>query len=173
MFRARHALAAVLAVVVAGSVACSSTPPAPAPDAAGADSSFMVTLERTGCGFRCPVYSVTVSADGVVHYRGRTNVAVAGERVGRVEVDAVRRLRELAGAELWELDDAYQPGRSGCRRWRTDAETTTLTLVLDGRRKTIRAYGGCEALPQAVPRFAALVDETAGTARWVGQGSRL
>ena len=68
----------------------------------------MIRLERTSCYGPCPVYTVTVDAQGVVTYDGEKFVRVIGRRTARISRSAMARL--LASAErirFFELQDSY------------------------------------------------------------------
>ena len=55
---------------------------------------FELSLTRDECYGECPSYTVTVNGDGHVTYRGRTYVAVTGERTDQVDNETVRTLVE-------------------------------------------------------------------------------
>src|SRR3989304_2248176 len=55
-------------------------------------SPVVASLERTGCNGTCPVYRVSVHADGTVDYLGRAHVKIVGARSGHITADQVTRL---------------------------------------------------------------------------------
>lgn len=121
-----------------------------------------ITLTRSVCFGFCPDYTVTITGAGDVTYNGRSFVAVTGEQHGHVSRDEV--------ASLLTRFDAigFQSLRDEYRAEVTDLPTYTLTLVRNGRSKTVLDYGGGMAgMPDAVRALQDEVDRVAGTGRWV------
>lgn len=149
-----------LVTILAG--ACLALP-APASAQSGRDS---VSLTRSGCEARCPVYSVSVSRDGPVRYEGRHYVRKAG-------VIASRIAAARAGALLAELPAAAPAsvafGAPECGSGRADGARIEITFTpaagapggwratLDGR------CGGPQA--DALRTLARRIDEASGAAR--------
>jgi len=163
--------AGLLALAVA---ACSPGAPAPGaspasePAAAAADDPA-VTLERTPCFGTCPVYRVTISGAGVVHFTGTRHTARTGEATDRIPVERVDSLlAELRDSGYFEFADAYEPGLDTCGPTATDLPSATSAVVMGGKRKEIRHYYGCSAAPQELVRLERRIDEVAGSARWTG-----
>jgi hypothetical protein len=123
---------------------------------------FSVTLERGPCFGACPDYSVTVSADGAVIFEGRRFVGTIGSAQAQIDVREAARLRRMfEDAGVFELRDEYVARL-------TDLPTYELRIVIDGRRKSIRDYGGLMIdMPPVVEELENQVDRVAGTARWV------
>src|SRR5689334_25254204 len=64
-----------------------------------------ISLERTACLGRCPVYKVAIRDDGRVEWRGAAHVAAPGARTRRIERAALDELdRELAAARFFDRD---------------------------------------------------------------------
>lgn len=121
-----------------------------------------ITLQRTVCFGFCPAYTVTISDDGTVVYRGERFVNVTGEQrvqISRDDVQVLLRRFDQAGFE--QLRDSY-------RAPVTDLPTYTITLERNGRRKSVADYGGLSAgMPQAVRDLQNEIDRVANTGRWV------
>ena len=45
----------------------------------------MITLQRTACFGACPVYTVSIYADGTVAYNGERFVEVEGTQTGSID----------------------------------------------------------------------------------------
>ncbi|MFZ5441301.1 MAG: DUF6438 domain-containing protein [Myxococcota bacterium] len=136
-------------------------PPAPPPP-------DELTLERTACAGSCPVYVLTVQADGHVHFVGVKDVALVGVREWRIEPAFARHLfGELERAGFFELAPRYP----------TEVEEfpgLVLTVRRDGRSHRVQLGGeGTAALArdvraeQLLKRLATTVDKLTGCGRFV------
>ena len=165
-------------VVVAGLTACSPRPPAaghaPTPYAepgAVAGEPPVVTLERTPCFGTCPVYQVAIFRSGAVRFVGKHHVTRQGEamaEISRARVDSL--VRELEAGGYFGFADAYVMDSPACGRYATDSPTVITSATAAGRTKTIRHDYGCDAAPQELGRLERVIDEAAGTSRWIGPG---
>jgi hypothetical protein len=127
----------------------------------------MIRLQRTPCLGTCPVYVVTIEADGTVTYEGEQFVRVVGRRQSHIEPAAVTAL--LARAERIRFDemrDAYRviDNGDGSVTTVTDLPTTIVTVRVHGRTKRVEDY---VAAPDALGEFERAIDETAGSQRWI------
>ena len=92
-----------------------------------------VTLERTACFGSCPIYKVTLRADGTISYNGKRFVELKGAYEGKVY--GFDRLAELILARgYFNLKDNYTINA-------TDLPSTITSVVRGGKRKTITNYG--------------------------------
>lgn len=143
------------------------------PPAAAVSSESRVTMERGPCYGTCPVYSVAIAADGTVTFDGERHVASTGTMTHRIEsAAAAALLQSLAADGFYELADTYVYKAAACGMYHTDAPTVTLTLVLDGRTKTVQHDQGCRDAPESLNRMQARIDSVAGVSRWIGSGGR-
>src|SRR5579862_9270632 len=55
-------------------------------------SDTKIVLERTACFGSCPIYKLTISADGTVEFEGKDFVQVKGNAKGKISTDAVHQL---------------------------------------------------------------------------------
>lgn len=163
-------------LLLAALAGCTPRPPAPAdapapstePVTASAEAPA-VTLERMPCFGTCPVYQVSISGSGLVRFVGKQHTAQEGEAVARIPAARVDSLlRELDRGGYFELADSYVMGSPACGQYATDSPTVITSVASDGQRKTIRHDYGCSAAPRELSRLERLVDDVAGTARWVG-----
>jgi hypothetical protein len=169
-------------LILAGSLAgCAPRPPAPVPVSAGqsasaatdsaATDSAVLTLERTPCFGACPVYRVTVSADGTVHFQGKSFVSHPGSALAQIPKARMDSLiAELDAGGYFRFDERYVPGSPACGNAATDLPTVTTSVTLGGRTKRIEHYRGCSAAPLSLSRLEDRIDEVLNTGRWVGQG---
>ncbi|HUF36750.1 MAG TPA: DUF6438 domain-containing protein [Gemmatimonadales bacterium] len=166
---------AALGLVVA--LACSPAPasrragaPAPAGTAAQPADTTVVALERTPCFGACPVYSLTISAGGVVRFVGTRHTAHLGDASARIPPAQVESLlAELREGGYFGFADAYVLDAPACGLYSTDSPTVITAVSDAGERKEIRHDYGCAGAPGALARLEQRIDEVAGSARWTGR----
>jgi hypothetical protein len=124
----------------------------------------VVSLARTACFGRCPVYSVAVSSDGAVQYFGERNVDAAGYASWTIDPVAAKRLVcQLQRHGFFALPREY-------RRCRTDAPSQIVRASAFGQVHVVSrssANEGCRGIPVAPAWLVAMedrIDEVAGTA---------
>jgi hypothetical protein len=132
----------------------------------------VITLERTHCGGECPVYKLTISADGAVIFEGKRFVKQVGSARGRISQDKLRELISgFEAANYFSLADSYTPaaGAKFCPQVATDLPSVITSIKINGKTKKVEHYHGCEGLDE-LPKLTALenkIDEAANTRRWV------
>lgn len=130
-----------------------------------------LSMERTPCYGECPVYTVTVTADGVVNFVGIEYVSEQGEQRSQVSPEAVAKLQAgLKRLNFFNLR-SREKGRRGCLKYRTDHTSIILHAVTSSDDKTIKLYTGCPVTKQstALIDFARMIDELAGTSQWISE----
>ncbi len=132
----------------------------PAP-AVRPDSKVDITLSRSMCYGRCPVYRVSVSTRGIV-FDGEAFVAAKGRQTDTVDPGAVRALaKKFVAADFYSMRDEYRAGV-------TDNSTYTLSIAIDGRKKQVVDYvGQWIGMPAAIVELEDDVDALAHTERWI------
>jgi hypothetical protein len=162
-----HAPLSLLVAWAAAAAACAPRQPATADAASPAP---VVTLERTPCFGTCPVYSVAISASGIVSFEGTTHVTKQGGAMAEIPAARVDSLlRELEAAGYFDFADAYVMDSPACGQYATDSPTVITSVTAGGRSKTIRHDYGCFAAPAELARLERRIDEVAGTGRWTGR----
>jgi hypothetical protein len=144
-------------------------------DAREAGSLFSITLERTPCFGRCPVYRVTLDARGEIAWHGRDFIDAPGAFTVPGDARKARELIELVLAScFFEMQDEYASVL-------TDAAWANTTVTIGNTTKTVRHHLG-DTLPGATPppgtcgapatltKIETAIDQVANTARWVGRG---
>lgn len=121
-----------------------------------------IRLERGACFEDCPVYSVELSGDGHVVYRGVDFVDVVGEHRYQVPRDAVAGLlQKLRSGDLWSMRPRYVGQARG-------VPSIMLTIALGHDEHRIEDAGGAiVGMPVAVTDFEEAVDRVAHTDMWV------
>ena len=105
-----------------------------------------ISMSRTACYGRCPVYTVTISADGAVAWNGKRFVAVTGKRTRKISKKAVLGLLHRFGeVDFMNIDEARM--KASCKMRATDNPTVGLTVTVAGRSNEISDYHGCMGHP--------------------------
>jgi Domain of unknown function (DUF6438) len=129
------------------------------------DSKVDITLSRSMCYGRCPVYKVSVSTRGIV-FDGEAFVVAEGRHTDTVDPNAVRALaRKFIDADFYSMRDEYRASV-------TDNSTYVLSIAIDGHKKQVIDYvGSWEGMPQVISELEDEVDALAHTDRWI-KGSK-
>ncbi|MBP1730263.1 MAG: hypothetical protein H6Q55_692 [Deltaproteobacteria bacterium] len=148
---------AVLCSAILASCASTSTQVSTTP------SLLMISLERTPCFGRCPVYKVSVYGDGTVRYDGKEYVKVKGSQTRVISPQQVQRLlAELQQASYFSFKDDYDTITF------TDAPLAITAVTVDGRSKRVRHYLGDATAPKELTILEERIDEVSGSQEWVG-----
>ena len=148
-FRASSTVIALASIVAAGCASTRASGPA-VDDALAGRPEALIQLRSDGCDSgRCPVYGVSIFADGSVVYRGGANVAFIGQRRSKIPEANVATL--VSGIEKMDFIDT--PDHCcDC----PDAPDTpkAAKLVIDyrpgGVEKEILVDDRCAAVPDVV-----------------------
>lgn len=133
------------------------------PTAAQAEKA-KITLERTACFGRCPVYSVTLYEDGRVVYDGKNDVEVTGRQEINIGAEAFAELMQvIEDAGYFEWDDEY------LRMTVTDHPYVMTSVTRGGETKAIQHYTGDGSAPLELSFVENWIDWAAGTQAWTGK----
>jgi hypothetical protein len=170
-----------LLLLLAGCWTGAAPEPTP-PPASELPSAFEITLQRTPCLGRCPVYTVTIDGDGRVKWKGEQNVVVTGKRRATIPQRRIREIEaKLDEVKFFTLDENGEPPDPGPQCVRTATSTScslsrTITICSDTTRaiitvrrrdKTHRvANDHCD--PSPLDALEALIDDIAHTNVWIG-----
>jgi hypothetical protein len=112
-----------------------------------------ISIERTVCFGSCPIYSLTLHADGSVDYYGEAFVDHLGKRHGRIEPAYFDQLARLAEDIGWfGFANSYS-----CSV--TDNPVVYTSLVRKGVRKTIFHYAPRMTGPPRLGLFEDTIDD--------------
>lgn len=130
----------------------------------------VITLRRTECFGTCPVYKLTIFADGKVLYEGIRHVkkkGKAGSRISRAKLDGL--IEEFDNVYYFNLRDAYTPGTDACRQSVTDMPSAVTSLTRNGKSKTINHYHGCRGADvlELLTKLEDKIDETVNVNQWL------
>ncbi|HET7011326.1 MAG TPA: DUF6438 domain-containing protein [Anaerolineales bacterium] len=144
--------------------ACSLLPGTPIPGPMPAD--FEISVERGPCFGTCPVYTMTVRADGTADYEGIRFVAAEGTRSATLDQAQVERVYDaVVLTDFFALQDRYEAQA-------TDLPSMSITVNMNGQTKTIYHYGlACntefDPAPSALCDLETALDEIPLEQGWV------
>ena len=94
-----------------------------------------ITLERTACYGTCPIYTISISGDGSVTYRGEQFVKTIGVQKYNISSGDVEDLVALIYQKsFFSLRDRYEIGA-------TDMPTVIITVRVGDQIKSVENYG--------------------------------
>jgi hypothetical protein len=143
-----------------------------------------ITLERTRCFGWCPAYAVTITADGTMKFTPEGAFAIRGDGpmpslpiTGRVTADRLNDLlAEFRQIKFFSLQRRYgsaEKSNTGpsCPEYSTDSSSADVTIVINGKRKTVSHYLGCGGA-SILDRLVVLedkIDDLANTQQWTSR----
>lgn len=129
----------LLAICLALLAGCYPPTATVAPQNATIPADFQVAIELEPCFGACPVYTMTVSADGAVVFDGINFVLAEGEQTATIPPQQVEELvTAIEAADFFNLKDIYTVPV-------TDLPATTTTVTMNGQTKSVYHYGiGCD-----------------------------
>jgi hypothetical protein len=130
-----------------------------------------VTMHRSGCYGTCPIYKVTVSANGSVEFDGERHVLVFGKSKGSISrVDYGYLLQSIDRLQFSNWNEQYRFEKNGCKSVWTDNPTVDIVVRAGDRKKHVSYYYGCRgfALAPKIDLLSKIIDDVAGTVQWVG-----
>ena len=161
-------------LLICGSLSAFSQPEIP--------KDLSITLRRTMCFGWCPAYTLTIAADGGVKFTPEGAFSVRGDGpmpmlplTSRLAADQISDLlAEFQKIKFFSLQKHYRPtGKNNigpsCPEYSTDSPSAVITIVKDGKRKTVNHYLGCVGSKE-LDQLLALehrVDDTAHAKEWI------
>lgn len=129
-------------------------------------SDTKILLERTICFGTCPVYKLTIYADGKVEFSGEKFVNAIGQHVKTISQEKVASiLAEADNINFFELNGEYD-----CYEV-TDHPTAEITITKESKTKKIVHYHGCRSTNEkeltALTKLEDKIDELAEIADWL------
>jgi hypothetical protein len=160
-FKFVHAFALVVWAIAAGSAKAQVT----------TNRFDWISLERTPCFGKCPVYSIRIGSDGTVLYDGMMHVTEMGDRVATVTAEELAFLNAaVRTAKFQAFNSTYASRRDGCKDVGTDAPGLKITIRQNSSEKSVFYSAGCVGGPAEVTQviwLANTIDRVARTERWV------
>lgn len=136
-------------------------------------SDTTISLERTACFGPCPIYTVTIVADGTVTYNGEKYVRESGVIVSSISEENIRKLiREFEKINYFEYEDDYgYDSVELCQQIATDNPSAITTFTIRERSKRINHYYGCRGFPgeEELTSLENMIDEIVNAAQWIDE----
>ena len=128
----------------------------PFKDVAEGDSLF-ASIKKGACFGRCPIYELWIYNSGFIKLKGQKFMEPEGEHTGWIDNVRMQEFVDIA-AEIGyaKFEDSYD-GQV------TDKPTVTTSIVLDGKRKTVRRRHN---YPSEIRTFEALFDSLLKGVEW-------
>ena len=157
----------------ANSVVNSPAPATPAAEAPAAaqpvPAGTTITLERTACFGGCPVYALTIAADGTVTYEGKQNVQRVGRAMARISPEQVSGLvADFERAGYFALPNRYVYGAPSCPLYAADSPSAITSIKLGQRTKRIEHDYGCHGAPAKLRELERRIDHVVQSGQWTG-----
>jgi Domain of unknown function (DUF6438) len=146
--------------------------PAPAGPTAASQavpSDTLIILERLECDLTCPVYKLTISADGKVIFEGRRFVKRTGIIKSSISQEQLKELiSEFERVNYFSLKDKYAPGNN-CPEAATDYPSAITSIRSNRKSKSIEHYYGCRGNDtlQELTNLEGKIDEIINTQQWI------
>lgn len=122
------------------------------------DDSLFVTIERTPCFGKCPVYKIYIYNGGYVVYDGKQNVDKIGRFSTQLSTDELKLIEQRAKEiKYLELNDKYDGPV-------TDLPSVHTSVAMDGYRKSITARYN---VPSELKEFQKFIDNLFIEKYWV------
>ncbi len=122
-----------------------------------------VTLTRAACNGTCPIYTVTINAEGKVTFVGQEFTDTKGTATDAIDSTKLTELAtEIRKADFFSLNASYFA-------FIADVPTYTLTVQMGGQNKQVTSNA---LRPRRLVILMDRVDQIANTAQWIGNGGR-
>ncbi len=120
----------------------------------------LISIERTGCFGKCPVYRAVIMSDGTASYEGTRDVEKKGKHTAKINCKSFNALIKQAGEiKFLEFADKYPTDA------RLIADLPALNISFnDG--KTTKKVLGKQAAPPAYYEFGKAIDAALNEAKW-------
>jgi hypothetical protein len=130
-----------------------------------------ITLERTWCYGSCPIYKLTITADGAVVFKGERFVKQEGAtKKSSISREGLKQLMaEFDRVKFFSLGDDYMYGSRVCAENWSDSPSAFTSIMIDGKSKTVHHYHGCRGpkVPKELTELENKIDEIVNTAQWL------
>ena len=128
-----------------------------------------ISLERTVCFGTCPVYKVTIHADGAVEFHGERFVALIGDFESSVNADQFEKLEAaVEQINFVDLEDEYRfhIGPDNSRATVSDLPSRIVTVNWENMTKSVLNYFGG---PDELEVLESLIDEVTTVSQWTDE----
>ncbi|MEK6287530.1 MAG: DUF6438 domain-containing protein [Acidobacteriota bacterium] len=136
----------------------------------GVPRDTLITLERTGCYGMCPIYKLTISADGSVLFEGNRFVKKVGTAKSAISQEQIRELIvAFEKINYFDLKDRYERPEDDCKQWVTDHPSALTSITLNGTSKSVIHYYGCRGVEvlAKLEKLEQAIDDAVNSAQWI------
>ncbi len=125
----------------------------------------LVVLQMGACERQCPVYKLTIFADGSAVYDGRHYVKQKGLLRAKVSLDQLGRIvGDARKLKFFETKTEL----AKCEGAKSDGVTALLTISTAGRSRTLVHFRGCPGEEsQRWKQFEDLIVTAIGAGKWI------
>ncbi|MBL8077298.1 MAG: hypothetical protein JNM55_04990 [Anaerolineales bacterium] len=131
------------------------------------NADLLIVMERSGCFGTCPIYNLTIHADGNVEYEGVDFVTIKGKQDASINSEQIKELvKSINDADFFSLEDKYYAQV-------TDMPSITLSITLNGRSKSVWHYGPLDCFsfgenaPQKLCDLENKIDKVVNSEQWI------
>jgi hypothetical protein len=123
----------------------------------------IASLERTACYGYCPIYKVSIHADGRVAYHGERFVKRKGDATGQLTAAQLASVRAaFVRIDYFKLAASYDHPQI------TDAPGAITSFTDGGHTKTVPHNQGDGTAPAELGKLEDQIDQIVGVAQWIG-----
>ncbi len=120
----------------------------------------MITLQKTSCYGKCPVYIIEIYENGIIKLNGIKNLDKIGfytKSITQQEVESLRK--EFLNANFFDFMDEYTSKK-------TDLPTTYISFEHEGKFKKIKDYSDA---PEELRKLERLIENIVNSEGWKKQ----
>lgn len=122
------------------------------------EDSTLISLEKTACFGKCPVFKITIYKNGLAIYDGQINVEKKGRFEKKIPNEEIKQLiKSFEESHFFDFKDKYTADM-------TDLPSTYLTFNNKGKSKKIIDYYDA---PDKLKELEAMVENIANKDGWV------
>jgi hypothetical protein len=120
--------------------------------------SSVITMEKTACYGKCPVYTITISGTGKAEYEGKKNVKKLGKYQKQLSADeAMKLFKAFDASNFSDFQSEYDTGI-------TDVPSTFISFYHRGFKKNIKDR---MAAPEELKNLERMVEAVAESEGWI------
>jgi len=136
---------------------------------------LVIIIERGICFGTCPVYKLTITANGSVEFEGRHYVKKKGIVRATITREQLKHLiAEFEKAKFFTLQDRYVDKEDGCNDYVADTPSAKTSITIAGKTKSIDHQHGCKG-PLNIDQLTALedkIDEVVNSSQWFDENNQ-
>ena len=119
--------------------------------------SSVITMEKTACHGKCPVYTITIYGTGKAEYEGKNNVKKPGKYEKQLSRDETMKLfKAFDASNFSDFQSEYDTGA-------TDVPSTLISFYHRGYKKNIKDR---MAAPEELKNLERMVEEIVESEGW-------